>query len=405
MAQNATVPKLTLPTDADYHNRIDRARSVMKKNNIDVFAVVGADVLRFFTGLNGLPSTRPIWLVIPQEGDVGFVSPGSEFKEIKARCNTPVGVRWIEWQEDVPSPMSHQDALAQQLEKVAPGARTIGIDFAGTNGAIIETVKQKLGAARIKDITPLIHELYAIKDEAAINVLRLSCDVAGYMIKASMAAIAPGVADWEVSLASFVAGTRRQAEIWNGNVEMSPLAHGLHMTASGPARTARCHAAGAGHIMQDGEIIQLCRCSTGFFGHLIGYDRLFQVGPTKPPKEVRKIIKYAYDAQQAALALVRPGVTGGQIHTAAMEVINRGGWKNPILHRTGRSLGYSGWDGLEIKDGSAVALEPGMVITVEPGIYVDGVGGARFGDTVLVTESGYEVLTPYDLGKEILEIV
>lgn len=46
-----------------------------------------------------------------------------------------------------------------------------------------------------------------------------------------------------------------------------------------------------------------------------------------------------------------------------------------------------------------------MVFTVEPGIYVDGVGGARFGDTVLVTESGYEVLTPYDLGKEILKIL
>ena len=103
--------------------------------------------------------------------------------------------------------------------------------------------------------------------------------------------------------------------------------------------------------------------------------------------------------------MVRPGVTGAEVHAAAMEVIDRGGWKNPILHRTGRSIGYSGWDGHELKAGSTVVLEPGMVFTVEPGIYVDGVGGARFGDTVLVTESGYEVLTPYDLGKEILEIL
>lgn len=400
-----TTPDLTLPTEADYQNRIARARALMKRDSIDVLAVVGADVLRFFTGLHGLPVTRPIWLVIPQEGEVGFVSPGSEFKEIKARCNTPVAARWVEWIEDVPGPMTHQDALIQQLQKVAPNARTIGIDFTGTNGAILETVKTVLGAERIKDITPMIHELYAIKDEAAINIIRLSGDVAGHMVKASMATIAPGVAEWEVALASFIAGTKRQAELWNGHEEMSPLAHGLHMTGSGAARTARCHAAGSGRRMQDGEIIQLCRCSTGIFGHLIGYDRIFLVGTTKPSKEVCKIIKYAYESQQAALAMVRPGVTGGEVHAAAMEVIDRGGWKNPILHRTGRSIGYSGWDGHEFKANSSVVLEPGMVFTVEPGIYVDGVGGARFGDTVLVTETGYEMLTPFDLGKEILEIL
>ena len=405
MALNSTIPKLSLPTDADYRNRIDRARAAMKRDGIDVLVAVSADALRFFSGLHGLPVTRPIWLVIPLEGEIGFISPGSEFKEIKARCNTPVAVRWVEWQEEVPRPMSHQDALAQQIQKVAPDAHTIGIDFNGTNGAIIEIVKQKLGAERVKDVTYLIQELYAIKDQAAINLIRLSGDVAGHTVKASQATIAPGVAEWEVALASFVAGTKRQAELWDGNVEMSPLAHGLHMTVSGPDRTARCHGAGAGRIMQDGEIIQLCRCSTGIFGHLIGYDRLFQVGPTNPDKEVCKIIEYAYEAQQAALAVVRPGVTGAEVHAAAMEVIDRGGWKNPILHRTGRSIGYSGWDGHELKAGSTVVLEPGMVFTVEPGIYVDGVGGARFGDTVLVTESGYEVLTPYDLGKEILEIL
>lgn len=192
MAMNSTIPKLSLPTDADYRNRIDRARAAMKRDGIDVLVAVSADALRFFSGLHGLPVTRPIWLVIPLEGEIGFISPGSEFKEIKARCNTPVAVRWVEWQEEVPRPMSHQDALAQQIQKVAPDARTIGIDFNGTNGAIIEIVKQKLGAERVKDVTYLIQELYAIKDQAAINLIRLSGDVAGHMVKASQATIAPG---------------------------------------------------------------------------------------------------------------------------------------------------------------------------------------------------------------------
>ena len=393
------------PTDEDYNNRLARARTLMKRDGLDVLAVVGADVLRFFTGLYGLPVTRPIWLVIPLEGQISFVTAGSEYKEALLRTNTPVGVRWVEWEEDVPTPMSHQDALAQQLEKVAPDAKTIGIDFTGTNAAIMEATKQKLGSERIKDISYLLYELYAIKDSAAINVIRLSCDVVAHMIKASQKVIAPGATEWEVSLASYIAGTKRQAELYGGDEELSPLAHGLYMTVSGPDRTARCHGACAGRVMQDGDIVQLCRCSTGIFGHLICYDRLFQVGSTRPSKEMSKVIEYAYEAQLAALKAVRPGVTGEEVHAAAMEVINRGGWKNPLLHRTGRSLGYSGWDGQELKAGSTCVLQPGMVFTVEPGIYVDGIGGARFGDTILVTESGYEILTPYDLGKEILSIL
>ncbi len=401
MTSNPTTAQIAFPSATDYGHRIDRIQAQMKKHGIDILALAGVDILRFFTGLHGLPVTRPIWLVIPQAGLAGFVSPGSEVKEIRARCGTPVVARWVEWEEPVPAPMTHQDALAKHLAKIAPDARVIGVDFNGTSGGNMELVKQALGAERVKDVTALLRELLAVKDAAALGIIRLSCDVIAHQFKASVAAIAPGVPEWEVSLASFVAGTRRAAELWSGNEEQSPLALGLHMTGSGPARTARCHAAGAGRKMQDGEIVQICRCSTGFFGHLIGFDRPVQVGPKAPPSDILQVVDLAREAQEASLAMVRPGVKAGEVHAAAMAVINRGGWENPVLHRTGRSIGYSGWDGHEIKADSPTVLEPGMVFTVEPGIYVDGIGGARFGDTVLVTETGCEVLTPFDLGRDI----
>jgi Xaa-Pro dipeptidase len=393
--------KLSLPTDADYRHRVERVQAAMKRDAVDVIALAGTDMHRFFTGLHGLPVSRPIWLVLRQDGQPGFVSPGSEIKEIRARCNTPVAERWVEWEEPEPGPMTHQDALSQYLEKIAPNARRIGFDFNGTTAANMDVVRQALGTERVIDVTPMMRELLRVKDASALDVIRLSCDVIAHQFKASCAVIAPGVPEWEVSLASFVAGTKRAAELWNGNEEQSPLAHGLHMTGSGTERTARCHAAGAGRKMQDGEIVQICRCSTGFFGHLIGFDRPVQVASTGPSPAMRKILDAARDAQEAALAVVRPGVTGGEVHAAAMKVIDRGGWKNPILHRTGRTIGYSGWDGDELKAESLTVLRPGMVMTVEPGIYVDGVGGARFGDTVVVTESGCEVLTPFDLGRAV----
>jgi len=401
MNENPKNSKLRFPSDVDYRNRIERAQAAMKQGRIDVMAVSGFDYLRFFTGLNGIPVGRPIWLVLLQDGAPAFVSPRSEAKEIRARCSTPVAVEWVEWEEPVPAPMTHQDALAKYVGDIAPDARTMGIDFNSTWAGNIELVKQALGAERIKDATVMLRGLLARKDAVAIDVIRRSCDIAAYEFVASRDTIAPGVPEWKVALASFVAGTELTAEWWNGNEEESPFAQGMHMMGSGAKRTARCHSTGAGRAMQNGEIVQLCRCGTAFFGHAICFDRPVQVGPKKLSHETRKVIDIAREAQEAALAMMRSGVTAGEVHAAAVKVIERGGWRSPFLHRTGRGLGYSDWDGMELKANSPALLEPGMIFSVEPAPYVDGVGGARFGDTVLVTETGYEVLTPFELGRDV----
>src|SRR5205085_2375035 len=126
---------------------------------------------RFFTGLNGLPVGRPIWLVLLPEGSPSFVTPRSEAKEIRARCTTTVAAEWVEWAEVVPAPMTHQDALAKYLAEVAPRARTIGVDFNSTWALNIELIKQALGAERINDATSLLRGLLSIKDPVAIDVI------------------------------------------------------------------------------------------------------------------------------------------------------------------------------------------------------------------------------------------
>lgn len=401
MRENQTNLKLTFPSDADYTKRISRAQAAVQQAGIDVLALSGFDYLRFFTGLNGLPVGRPIWLVLLPEGLPAFVSPRSEAKEIRARCTTPVAAEWVEWEEPIPAPMTHQDALAKYLGEVAPKARTVGVDFNSTWALNIELVKQALGADRIRDVTPLLRGLLAIKDPVAIDVIRRSTDIVAHQVRACQEVIAPGVPEWKVALTSFNAATQRSAEWWNGDEEQSPFVQGMQMMGAGHQRTARCHSAGGGRPMQDGEILQICFCGPSFFGHAIGYDRPFRVGLKQLPTDLRRVVDVARAAQEAALERIRPGATAGEVHAAAVKTIEKGGWESPFLHRTGRGIGYSDFDGLELKAGSQVVLEPGMVMTVEPAPYVDGIGGARFGDTVLVTETGYEVLTPFHLGRDV----
>ncbi|TRB23438.1 aminopeptidase P family protein [Rhizobium rhizogenes] len=402
MHQDPKISKLKFPSDADHRSRVERAQAAMKKAGIDVLAISGFDYLRFFTGLNGLPIGRPIWLIILRQGSPTFVAPRSEAKEIRARCATPVAAEWVEWEEPIPAPMSHQDALAKYIAEIAPDAQTIGVDFNSTWASNIELVKQVLGAERIKDATSMLRTLLAFKNAVVIDGIRRATSIVAHQYVAAREAIAPGVPEWEVTLASVTAAIKRSAELLNEDVEQPRFwPHQMNMVASGPERTARCHCSGGGRIMNDGENVQICLCGQVFAGYGVCFDRPIAVGSKPLAVELRRVIDAARKAQEAALATIRPGVAAGDVHAAAVEVIERGGWQSPFLHRTGRGIGYSDWDGIELKADSSVELEAGMVLSVEPGIYVDGVGGARFGDTVLVTETGYEVLTPFELGRDI----
>ena len=402
MYQDSNNAKLRFPSDVDYRNRIERAQEAMKQADVDVLAVSGFDYLRFFTGLNGVPIGRPLWLVLLKKGSPTFVSPRSEAKEIRARCATPVAMEWVEWEEPIPAPMTHQDALANYLGKVAPEARVIGADFNSTSALNIELVKEALGAERIKDATQMLRDLLAIKSTVAIDGIRCATDIIAHQYVAARKVIAPGVRESQVTLASVTAAIERSTQLLNEDVEQPRFwPHQMNMVASGPERTARCHCSGGGRIMQDGEHVQICLCGQVFCGYGVCFDRPIAVGSKPLSAELRKVVDTAREAQAAALEKIRPGVAGGEFHAAAKEVDEQGGLDRPFLQRNGSGIGYSDWDGIELKAGSQVKLEAGMVLSVEPGIYVEGIGGARFGDTVLVTETGYEPLTPIELGRDV----
>lgn len=406
MYQDPKNSKLRFPSDADYRQRIERAQEAMKQAGVDVLAVSGFDYLRFFTGLFGLPVGRPIWLVVLQQGSPAFVSPRSEAKEIRARCATPVAMEWVEWEEPIPAPMTHQDALAKYLGKVAPEARVIGADLGSTSARNIELVKEALGAkikgAGIRDATQTLRALLAIKDTVAIDGIRRATDIVKAQYIACREVIAPGVQESQVTRAAVNAGMHRNEGLLSDDVEQPRFwPHQMNMVGSGPERTARCHCSGGGRIMQDGEHVQICLCGQVFCGYAVCFDRPIAVGSKPLSAELSKVVDAAQKAQVAALETIRPGVTAEDVHAAAVKVIEQGGWDRPFLHRTGRGIGYSDWDGIELKAGSKDKLEAGMVLSVEPGIYVEGIGGARFGDTVLVTDTGYEVLTPFKLGRNV----
>lgn len=134
-------------------------------------------------------------------------------------------------------------------------------------------------------------------------------------------------------------------------------------------------------------------CDFGAFYQRYASDitRSYRFGPSDP--ELRKVHETVEEAQREALAAVKPGVPGKEVHLAAQRVIDASPWKGRFTHGVGHSIGLAVHDGYGMGPTTDERLEVGMAITVEPGIYLPGRGGVRIEDDVLVTATGAELLT------------
>ena len=130
--------------------------------------------------------------------------------------------------------------------------------------------------------------------------------------------------------------------------------------------------------------------------------RTVHVGPASPAE--RRAYQAVKDAQQAAVDAVRPGISVGEVDRAARKSLQNSGLGKYFTHSTGHGVGLEIHEGPRVAAGQTEVLRPGMVITIEPGVYVPGRFGVRIEDMVVVTEQGCEVLTPASASKELIEI-
>jgi len=238
----------------------------------------------------------------------------------------------------------------------------------------------------------VVEQARVIKDAAEIAALREAARRLDGVARAAFAAAKAGVTERQVAAA--LEGAMREAGY-------ERLAFDT-IVASGP-HAALPHYRAGDRILATGDLVVL-----DFGGVLDGYcsdlTRTVSIGP--PPPEARRLYTAVYDAQQAAVAAVRPGVETTAVDGAARQVLEERGLGAAFGHGTGHGLGLDVHEDPRITrprpDVPSVPLVPGMVFTIEPGAYVAGFGGVRIEDDVLVTDAGYELLTT--VSRELLAL-
>jgi Xaa-Pro aminopeptidase len=233
------------------------------------------------------------------------------------------------------------------------------------------------------DAGDVLWPLREIKDDAELSALARSAQLADRAVQAGWAACAAGVSELAV------------AEAINRSFQADGAEPEFALVASGPNGAFPHHATGS-RALRDGDavVIDVGAVRDGYHSDIT---RMAFVGrPSDQYVEVHAVVEAAVSA---ALAATRPGATCGAIDAAARTVIERAGFGEFFVHRTGHGLGLSGHEPPYVMAGSEVVLRAGMIHSIEPGIYLSGEFGVRLEDIVHVTSDGCERLSA--LGRDV----
>ena len=355
----------------DYTARLRRLQSALEGDKLDFFLVTHLPNVRYLSGFTGSAAA----LLIGDNGAT-FFTDGRYTTQAKAEVH---GTKIVIARK---SPaMAAAEWLVGSVRRSRP--RRLGIEPEAITAGLHERIaKQLAGKLRLRHAPPLVERARMIKDADEIAHIRRAVKLGASLFQVALKTIRPGAREVEVAAAMEYSSRRAGAEAMSFSTIIasgarSALVHGRASEARIPSR---------GFVVCDFGVILAGYCS----------DRTRTVHVGRAGSAARDLYNAVLDAQAAAIAAVRPGATAADVDRAARRVLRRRKLARYFSHSTGHGLGLEVHEAPRLAAGQEQKLEPGLVITIEPGAYIPGKQGVRIEDVVVVTSEGCEVLTPED---------
>jgi Xaa-Pro aminopeptidase len=276
---------------------------------------------------------------------------------------------------------------AIRIETVAALANEFGLDRIGfeaahTNVSAFRRMSEKLSGVELVELGPNLDEIRICKDEAEIELLTSVATLSSQALAAVLGNIKPGVREVDIAVALELEMLRRGAD-----------GKAFDFIVASGERGAMPHGRASDKIIQSGELVTI-----DFGAIKDGYhsDETVTIACGKPEiraQEIHAIVRTAHDL---AIEAVRPGISCKDLDEVARSYIRNKGYGEYFGHGLGHGVGLEIHEMPTLSPRGTAVLEEGMVITVEPGIYIPGFGGVRIEDTVVVTGDGCRALTSAD---------
>ncbi|MBM1311653.1 aminopeptidase P family protein [Sulfitobacter mediterraneus] len=371
-----------------FQRNLETFRTKMTEAGVDVALITDDDSVYYLTGYYDylhMEFGRPTILIIPRDGPSVLITPIIDYVAAQSAAHVDRIAPWNdgagdEWRAELPAVLKEGRKIAVETAHMPPSVRQFVDDITDPQEVV--------------DATPILSKMRMIKSPAELQLARHAGQVANAMMQAGRDAIGDGVPEYEVAIATSQAGTRAAAELLAAHYDdayMSPNTHFLQIMASGDQITKTHHRAST-RVMRRGEPVFLCFCGmTNFHRFKLGFDRTFWIGEVADERQL-PIYDVAVASQQAALKVLRPGVTAQSVHAAYAEVIQTAGFEYPF--RCGRATGFSYLEHPQLVTGDTTFLQPGMVLAVDGSVNTDHFR-AQVGDSFIITEDGYEQITDH----------
>ncbi|WP_323704593.1 Xaa-Pro peptidase family protein [Mammaliicoccus sp. Dog046] len=347
------------------HNEIT---TFLNDNNVDAAWITTPLNIFYLTGYLSEPHERLFSLLITKDGEETLFCPKMEVEEAKNAGFKGNIVGYLDTE-------SAFDLIEQR------DYATFAIEAEHLSVKRLREVEQAFNVQQIEDIDQVLKDVRNVKTDEEIELLHEAAKYADLAIQAGVEKLAEGVT--EIEVLNHIETTMKQHGISKMSFDTMVL-FGDHAAAP--------HGTPGDRQLKNNEFV-LFDLGVIYKGYCSDITRTVAFGtPTDKAKEIYNIV---LEANKQAISIIKPGAKISECDKVARDIISNAGFGEYFPHRLGHGLGLSVHEFPDISSANKDEFKPGMVLTVEPGIYVPGVAGVRIEDDIVVTEDGHRILTGY----------
>ena len=393
-------PVMGIPA-TELQERRDVLLEHVRRNGLSGCVLFDVDYIQYFTGFWFLSNERPVIYAESVGGESAVFVP--EFEVERTRAETAFAR--VESYPEYPG-TEHPMAIFVRLLADLGIRDAIGADHDGYPGVLGYKGPALTDAAGASVVTvdDFIEGMMARKSETEIALIRESGRWCAHAHRLLQEYSRPGATEAEASLRASHEATLAMLEAlgesYGGGLSSSAGVSAGYRGQIG-TRSSWAHAIAHNIEFQAGDVL-VTETSAPIWGYNAELERAMIIGP--PTDEMRWLFQHAVAAQQVAFDAIRPGATCAEVDGAVMRYLEQNDLLRYWRQHTGHAIGLRNHEAPFLDVGDHTSLEPGMVFTIEPGLYDAAVGGFRHSDTILVTEDGMDLLTDYPSDIESLTL-
>jgi Xaa-Pro dipeptidase len=358
-----------------FQSRQSHLAVAIKTSGLNCLAVNPGPSLAYLTGLHFHLMERPVVALFIPHNPLAIVLPELESGKVK---DLPFPVQIFPYGED-PETWTAAFKQAAHASGIGEGSR-VGVEPRRLRVLELRLLENSVRGANFVSAEECMADLRVHKDASEIAATRKAVEAAQNALETTLPLIKIGMTEREIASELTLQLLRHGSE---PEIPFSPI------VASGP-NSANPHSVPGNRRLAEGDLLIIDWGAT-VDGYVSDLTRTFAVGKIDP--EFEHIANVVIEANQAGRSAAGPGVPAERVDQAARQVIENAGYGKYFTHRTGHGIGMEEHEEPYIREGNPKPLDPGMLFTVEPGIYIPGRAGVRVEDNVLITEDGTDTLS------------